>query len=651
MAEIILNMIVKNESKIIRRMLRSVLPIISGYCIVDTGSTDNTIEIIQDCLRTVKGEIHQEPFQNFGYNRTSAFEKACEMIRKWQTQENSFVLFLDADMVLETPCGIDEFKKLLTNPIVYSLCQHNSCLKYYNVRIVSATVKLQCVGKTHEYYQYSCHNTYLDDSKVYIRDIGDGGCKSDKFERDIRLLESEITDGTATERTYFYLANSYRDIGNASKAIENYAKRIAMKGWQEEVGNSLYHMGKLQMAQGNTDSGIVSLLTSYETTGRMEALYELTKHFRNNGNNRLAGLFCKPDLPCPADGLFVDKTVYNWKMYYEYTILAWYNKCPIDEMRYIDLFNFSDGSITENILYNYKWYCRKLVKDIGEIKVDAEDLHGFNTSTPCIMKMSNGKYLLNARCVNYQIMPNGTYNYEGKITTKNYYTILDEDFERSLANAKYTEAMPKWDAGCLYDGIEDIRTYQSGDDVLFSGTVERLDNPGSGELSVCIGNYWNPENFQQVMIPPFGSKYEKNWVFLHFDNATRMVYNWSPLRIINLDGTIYRQYNNVPAFFKLLRGSSNQTSNGYFMCHLVSNEKPKRHYYHVIVRIIPTDKGLELTWSNIFKFKGHEIEYCLGMIEMQDDFLVSYSYNDEKSYLGKIPKKELKWCNKYINEF
>jgi glycosyltransferase involved in cell wall biosynthesis len=41
-----LNMIVKNESKIIRRLMESVSPIIDCYCICDTGSTDDTIEII-----------------------------------------------------------------------------------------------------------------------------------------------------------------------------------------------------------------------------------------------------------------------------------------------------------------------------------------------------------------------------------------------------------------------------------------------------------------------------------------------------------------------------------------------------------------------------------------------------------------------------
>lgn len=44
----------KNESKIITRLLESVLPIIDYYCICDTGSTDNTIELIETFLENIQ---------------------------------------------------------------------------------------------------------------------------------------------------------------------------------------------------------------------------------------------------------------------------------------------------------------------------------------------------------------------------------------------------------------------------------------------------------------------------------------------------------------------------------------------------------------------------------------------------------------------
>ena len=48
-----LNMIVRNESKIITRLLTSVLPIIDTYVICDTGSTDDTVSIIKDFFNSI----------------------------------------------------------------------------------------------------------------------------------------------------------------------------------------------------------------------------------------------------------------------------------------------------------------------------------------------------------------------------------------------------------------------------------------------------------------------------------------------------------------------------------------------------------------------------------------------------------------------
>src|ERR1700680_162948 len=73
-----LNMIVKNESKIIKRCLTSVLPIIDYWVIVDTGSTDGTQNIIKDFMKEkgIPGELHERPWVNFAHNRNQALELA-----------------------------------------------------------------------------------------------------------------------------------------------------------------------------------------------------------------------------------------------------------------------------------------------------------------------------------------------------------------------------------------------------------------------------------------------------------------------------------------------------------------------------------------------------------------------------------------------
>src|SRR5581483_1150256 len=78
--KICLCMIVKNESKIIERCLNSTKSIIDYVSIMDTGSDDDTVEIIEEwCKKNrIEGKVHREKFQNFGYNRTLSVKMAHE---------------------------------------------------------------------------------------------------------------------------------------------------------------------------------------------------------------------------------------------------------------------------------------------------------------------------------------------------------------------------------------------------------------------------------------------------------------------------------------------------------------------------------------------------------------------------------------------
>ena len=125
---ICLNMIVKNESRIITRFFDNVISIIDTYCICDTGSTDNTVEIIKEYFfqKGITGKIIQEPFKNFGYNRNFALN-ACIGL-------SDYVLLLDADMIFE----IKNFDKSILNLAnTFTILQGNEEFYYQNVRIVT----------------------------------------------------------------------------------------------------------------------------------------------------------------------------------------------------------------------------------------------------------------------------------------------------------------------------------------------------------------------------------------------------------------------------------------------------------------------------------------------------------------------------------
>ena len=140
---ICLNMIVKNESKIITRLFDSLHSIIDCYCICDTGSTDNTKETITNYFneKNIPGKIVDVPFKNFGYNRTKALQEARNTA--------TYILLLDADMTLTIKSN---FNKSSLKKDVYSVQQGNSTFKYFNTRLVLGSLDVKCVGPTHEYY-------------------------------------------------------------------------------------------------------------------------------------------------------------------------------------------------------------------------------------------------------------------------------------------------------------------------------------------------------------------------------------------------------------------------------------------------------------------------------------------------------------------
>ena len=151
--KICLNMIVKNETKVIGRLFDSVYGIINYYFICDTGSTDGTIQFIENYFeeKGIPGTVIYKKFVDFGTNRTYSL-KMCK-----ESLENSsewYMLFMDADMVLKVGNLFDKNK--LTKD-VYNLQQGNNTFVYSNTRMVKCHLDTTAVCPTHFTFVYTRH--------------------------------------------------------------------------------------------------------------------------------------------------------------------------------------------------------------------------------------------------------------------------------------------------------------------------------------------------------------------------------------------------------------------------------------------------------------------------------------------------------------
>ena len=639
-----LNMIVKNESRIITRLFDTVNDIIDSYCICDTGSTDNTVELIETYMREAgkPGIVFTEPFQNFGYNRTVALEKAAE----W----GEYALLLDADMKLVIE---PTFTKNDLTADGYRILQRNGPMEYYNVRITKTGIGVTCKGPTHEYYNFPPGRTTTNLSTLWINDIGDGGCKSDKFERDVHLLTDALKDEPENGRYHFYLANSLRDLGRNEEAAAHYKRRVEIGGWVEEVFYACYELGKLYLNKlNNPAEGVYWCLEGYNRhPKRAESLYELAKYYREKGKHHAcqAILDTALKIPYPKDDvLFIRGEVYNFLLPFEQSIVAYYSKAPVNHHKYLDLIGYN--SQKSLLLSNYRFYVKTLpgtdydfsataIKTVGGV----ED--NFTSSTSCIIPWGDG-YMMNVRYVNYRIAPDGSYMFkhdDGKIRTLNLLRYINSDFSSAGAAPHWFDRVEHEEL--RYQGVEDVKLYPYCGQLLFLGTVQ---HPTTGQIRVGGGKYdvGSAVLESRAFDSPHDRGCEKNWCYVqNARGELRVVYEWAPLTMGTLADnklTITSMDPHVPAFFRDLRGSSNGVrvdDEIWFLCHMVDYSTP-RHYYHIIVVLDRATMKYKRN-SILFKFYGDSIEYALGMVVEPTRIVFSYSRMDRTSAVRVVERDVL----------
>lgn len=244
-------MIVKNEASGLQQTLDSTFGFIDHYSIVDTGSTDDTIDIINNFYArlpsSVTHALHSEPFVDFSTTRNRALFLAGN--------STEFVLMMNGDDRL---VGGDEMRAFLeTRRGMTAIDEAIYIIPIdYGGRASGRSERLARTSNhfvpnwpnddyNHWRFEGVTHEAYVCNAALYsgariIYTEGNFGIyhditndtpdkKNSRFELDIELLLKDIEahpDSLNMPRNVYYLAQSYYNLEDFDNARQWYQRRV-----------------------------------------------------------------------------------------------------------------------------------------------------------------------------------------------------------------------------------------------------------------------------------------------------------------------------------------------------------------------------------------------------------------------------------------
>ncbi|HEY5955630.1 MAG TPA: glycosyltransferase [Polyangiaceae bacterium] len=321
---ICLNLIVKNETRVLARCFDSIVRFVDCWLIVDTGSTDGTQEFIRRYFaeKQLPGQLVERPWRDFAHNRTEALKLAAAMA--------DYVWIIDADEELQ----IDPAFELppLTAAAIQLLHRGNqSTTEFYRTQIVRSDMPFRYEGVLHEVITCDVeHQTERITSGLISIGYFDSARNRDpiaKYRADAEILAKALESEPDNSRYVFYLAQSYRDSNQVELAISTYQRRVGMGGWIEEQWYAQLQVALLSERLGQESQAVFAYLHAFELRPiRAESLCELARFYRERAQYALGHLFAQRAvaIPKPDDLLFIDESVYSWRSLDEYSICAYY---------------------------------------------------------------------------------------------------------------------------------------------------------------------------------------------------------------------------------------------------------------------------------------------------------------------------------------
>ncbi len=380
-------MMLKNEEKRIHVSLASLKPLVERLAILDTGSTDSTMNIIREWCKHNNKALDMwtdEWIEDFGYSRSYLLNKIDET--EWSAAPHTWLLLLDCNdemRYLHNEETVDHAtnttrKKLLgyLKTVDHTMSRFmvrqrwftgSDYLDYRNSRLFRPRRGWRYEDEVHEaLYSHTHGNSpegLLEGWILYQDRTKDDDRSRKRFFRDEKILLRKYEKIKSTpehpkySRTVYYLAQTYDCIPNPVKALEWHMRRSLLDGFDEEKWISMYKIGHYYEQMENWPLAERSYIEAWKFLPRCESLVRMAKHYRDK-NWRLAWSWLKIalELEYPANArLWVEKEFWHYERYHLMGIIAHYYNKPEDG-RYAIQKLIDNGRVQQQDRDNMKFY-------------------------------------------------------------------------------------------------------------------------------------------------------------------------------------------------------------------------------------------------------------------------------------------------------
>jgi hypothetical protein len=337
-------MIVKDEAETIERTLRSAIPLLEAcsgrWTIVDTGSTDDTVTIVERVFEEagVTGVVLRAPFVDYSTTRNFALDEDAKIC------SSAFQLMLSGAETLDVrdpKAMASQLQSYVDSDPhatifgAFNVKLHLGICVYDVPKLTRTAAAWRYVGRVHEGLVEGASAARQLGPPFYGIDIHHEKSSTDiardqqRWTRDIALLEADTRESFVEAwrhgRSWFYLGQTYECLGRLEEAERAYEMRIAIGGWWEEVFLARWRSLSIRLERTSHESdrlGMVGLLPTelaevfslYRDvpTRGAETLCLGASHAMRRGDTAVAFMLASAGLtiPFPAHAvLAIDKSV------------------------------------------------------------------------------------------------------------------------------------------------------------------------------------------------------------------------------------------------------------------------------------------------------------------------------------------------------